>query len=416
VYLTDEADRGSLLAELAEAQLFAGDPDCIPTLQEVVRIALETKDDALTLQIVRATTPGWSSLPGVGGAETQALLGRALEVVEDAPTQSRILARLAIDETLRDAVAAERIAAESVALARESDDRTALLESLMCSASLSLTPHSLASRRSALREVLDLSSRATDATTRYFALSLSVVAAIQAGDLGEADESSAEADAIATQYQLAPLRWSTLARHAWRTALEGDLDRAEELIREAAEYGEQHGISHAPEAALLQRAVLRWQQHRVAAVLPAARAAYDQYGAGFPGVAVLLTRALAAHEELHDEARGRLSYIARDDFAALPRGTFWSSELVITAETAYILGLSDVSRTIRDLLLPFADQIAFMGLWATAPIAYGVAVASLGCGDERAPQFFELAVNMAESVKAPVLAARAREHLLVAPG
>ncbi|MDX6566563.1 MAG: hypothetical protein QOE10_2225, partial [Gaiellales bacterium] len=242
--LTDESDRGSLLAELAEAQLFAGDPDCIPTLQDAVGIALATKNDALTLQIVRATTPGWSSLPGVAGAETQQLLARALEVVEDTPTHSRILARLAIDESLRDAVAAERIAAESLALARESRDRTALLEALMCTASLSLTPHSLATRRSTLREVLDLSSRATDATTRYFALSVNVIAAIQAGDLDAADASSAEADEIVAQYDLAPLRWSAMARHAWRTALEGNLDGAGEFIRAAAEYGEEHGISH----------------------------------------------------------------------------------------------------------------------------------------------------------------------------
>jgi len=73
--------------------------------------------------------------------------------------------------------------AEAQALARESDDRTALLESLMRRASFSLTPHSLTARRLALREILELSSRATDVVTRYFALSASVVAAIQASDL-----------------------------------------------------------------------------------------------------------------------------------------------------------------------------------------------------------------------------------------
>ncbi|MDQ1509687.1 MAG: hypothetical protein QOG50_1531, partial [Actinomycetota bacterium] len=275
--LTEDTDRGPLLAELAEAQLFAGDPDCIATLQEAVGIALTTNDDALILQIVRATTPGWSSLPGVTTAATQELLARALQIAEDKPTRSRILARLAVDLSLRDADAAERAAEESVALARESQDRTALLESLMRRASMSLTPHSLASRRSSLREVLDLSSRATDAATRYFALSASVIAAIQAGDVAEADASTAEADAIAAHYDLAPLRWSAMARRAWRTGLEGRLDEAEELIRQASEYGERHGISHAPESALLQRALLRWQQHRLAEVLPAARAAYDNY-------------------------------------------------------------------------------------------------------------------------------------------
>jgi len=94
-----------------------------------------------------------------------------LEIVDDAATRSRILTRLAIDLSLRDSKKAERVADESVALARVSRDRTALLDCLLRRASFSLTPHSLETRRSALREVLDLSSRATDLTTRYFALS-----------------------------------------------------------------------------------------------------------------------------------------------------------------------------------------------------------------------------------------------------
>ena len=73
---------------------------------------------------------------------TQELLARALEIADDKPDTESHLARLAVDLSLDDAVAAERAAQESVALARESNDRTALLESLMRSASMSLAPHS----------------------------------------------------------------------------------------------------------------------------------------------------------------------------------------------------------------------------------------------------------------------------------
>jgi DNA-binding SARP family transcriptional activator len=408
--LTDDADHGSLLVELAEAQQFAGDRDCVVTLQEAVRIALATRDDALILQIVRVTTPGWSTLPGVTSGDTQQLLARALEVVDDIATRSRILARLAIDLSLLDATEAERTADEAVALARASDDRTALLEALMRRASFSLTPHSLATRRSALGEVLTLSSRATDVVTRYFALSASVVAAIQAGDRAEAEASMAEADTIAVHYELAPLRWSAMARRAWRTGLRGRLDRADELIRDASDYGTRHGISHAPESARLQRAMLRWQQDRVAELLPSARAAYDNYATHFPGMALLLARALAEDPTGHDEARALLSDLAENAFARLPMGTFWSSALVVTAETACILELPEVSATIRDLLMPFVDQVAFTGLWVAAPIAYGVGMASAGCGDPRAPQFFEQAARVADGLHAPVLAERARRR------
>lgn len=408
VYLTDEADRGSLLAELAEAQQFAGDPACICTLQEAVRIALATNDDALTLQIVRITSPGWSTLPGVETSDTQRLLARALEIVDDISTRSRILARLAVDLSLRDPVAAERAAEESLKLARKSCDRTALLESLSRRASFSLTPHSLAMRRSVLREVLELSSSATDAVTRYFALSSSVVAAIQAGDIAGADASSAEAGVIAAHYDLAPLQWSATARSAWMEGLKGRLEPAEQLIDDARDYGNEHGISHAPESARLQRAMLRWQQDRVAELLPAARTVCDDYAAHFPGMALVLARVLAEEEAGRDESRRLLTGFAENGFAQLPFGTFWSTALVVTAETAFMVEAPEVGATIRDLLLPFVDQVAFTGLWVAAPIAYGVGVAAESCGDRRASKFFEQAADIAERIHAPILAARAR--------
>jgi len=319
-----DAERGSLLAELAEAQQYAGDPRCVETLQQAVRIALATGDEALTLQIVRVTSPGWSTLPGVTGPDTQQLLARALDVVVDDATRSRVLARLAVDLSLHDVPAAECAAEDSVALARASGDRTALLESLLRRASMSMTPHGLELRRRALREVLELSSRATDVATRYFALSANVVAAIQAGDLAEAEASWVEGDAIAAQYELAPLRWSARARRAWRAGLEGRFERAEQLICDARDYGDAHGISHAPESAWLQRATLRWQEGRAPETAAAARAAYDAYGTGFPGLALLLARVLAEDPASRDEARALVAPLAADAFSKLPMGTFWS--------------------------------------------------------------------------------------------
>jgi DNA-binding SARP family transcriptional activator len=409
-YVREAADRGPLLAELAEAQQFAGDPRCIETLQEAVRFALMADDPELTLQVIRVTTPGWSTLPGVTGTDTQALLSRALQVVDDDATRSRILSRLGVDLSLTDPPAAERTADEAVALARASDDRGALLESLMRRASFSLTPHSLTARRVALREILALSARSTDVVTRYFALSASVVAAIQAADLVEADSSGAEADAIAVHYDLSPLQWSLMARRAWRSGLAGRQAEAEQLIHDAWDYGNEHGVSHAPEAARLQRVTLRWQQDRIGELLPVARVAHDDYARRSPGITMILVRALAEHPSGHDEARSLLSDLADDGFGRLPMGTFWSTALVVASEAACILGLPEVSGTIRDLLLPFVDQVAFTGLWVTAPIAYGVGVACAGCDDRRAPKFLRHAADIAECLHAPVLAARAREH------
>jgi hypothetical protein len=414
--LTDETALGSLLTELAEAQMFAGDAACVQTLQEAVDLALAAADDRMILQIVRTTTPGWSSLPGVDAAATRRLLARALEVAEDPATRSRALARFAVDLALAGSPEAESTGDEAVALARESGDRTALLESLMRRATLSMTPHTLAARRDALREVRELSSSATDAVTRYFALSANIGTAVELGEIADADALATEADAISTQYDLAPLRWSTLARRAWRAGLDGSFDAAEALIEEACRYGEAHGVSHAPEAARLQRGALRWQQGRMGEPLPAAREYHDDLGALYPGLGLLLARVLVEDPSARDEARRLLLDVAEDRFARLPAGTFWSSALVVSAETAYLLGAGDVCETIRDLLLPFVDQVSFNGLWVVAPIAYGAGVAAAGCGDPEAHRYLERAAAIANRMHAPALAARALSPGLTATG
>src|SRR5262249_39061658 len=81
-YVTDE-ERGEGLAELAEAQQLVGDPMGHVNMQEAAKIALATEDDELTVRIIRATAPGWSTLPRLADDHTDRLLARALEVAGD---------------------------------------------------------------------------------------------------------------------------------------------------------------------------------------------------------------------------------------------------------------------------------------------------------------------------------------------
>jgi len=405
----DDSVRGSLLVQLAEARQLAGDPQSHATIQEAVQLALTTNDDQLILEIVRASSASYVYLLLSGGEE---LLNRALEIADDDATRARILARRAADIGVSDPPAAERIADEAVAVARRSRDTTALAESLLRRTSVSLAPHSLAARERALPELLHVCAESADVSTRYFALSSAVVTAIQKGDLAEVKRRSAEADAMSISYALAPMRWSTTVRRAWRFGLAGELERAEKLIEQARDYGTASGIAGAGETYLMQRGLLRWHQDRMRDALPAARVVFETYGAALPAVALTLARALAADESGRDEARALLADLAESSFRRLPCGTFWSSVLVISAETAYLLDLPEVSALIRDLLAPFADQVAFTGSWVTAPIAYGIGIAMAGCNDPGAGRLLGQAAGIAERLEAPVLVARAREPRL----
>jgi len=385
-HLPEGRERHALLVELALAQQLAGDPAGHATLQQEVQHALATHDDELTLQIVRTSGPGWITwlIPGAGD-----LQDRALEIVTDDATHARILARQAVNLIATDPATAERTADNAVLLARESHDPAALAEALLRQMSASLSPHSLADRQHALPELLQVSLQSADIPTRYFALSTAVVTAIQAGDLAQVNQYSAEADAIAFSYDLAPMRWSAMVRRAWKAGLAGRHEHAEALIEAARTYGTGAGIAGAQETALMQLGLLRWQQERVPEVLPAVRHAFDDPNTTIPGVALVLARALAANPTGQDEARELLTTFADDTFNQLRRGPFWSSALILTAETAHLVDLPDISRVIRDLLLPYADQVAFTGSWVTAPIAYGIGIAMTGCHDPRANQLLE---------------------------
>ena len=63
----------------------------------------------------------------------------------------------------------------------------------------------------------------------------------------------------------------------------------------------------------------------------------------------------------------------------------WSGELVVAAETAFLLGCADVGRAVRRLLGPFADLASFNGVWVVAPVAYGAALAAAAAGEKPAP-------------------------------
>jgi len=407
-YLPDERQRGSLFAQLAEAQQFAGDTRDLATLREATRIAVATRDDELTMQVVRVTTPGWSSLPGITGPDGRRLLERALELAEDDATRSRILGRVAVEENFLDPAAGERTCEAALVLARRSGDWSALAEVLLRRASMSMSTRNLGQRRPLVDELLKLTLGTTDVAMRYFAVSNAEVTAIQAADIVQADACRAEAEAIAAQYDLSPVRWSAMLRRVWRAGLTGDLEAADSEIARASAFGELHGAAHAPDLALVQRCLLGWQRGDPAYALPFARAAHESFADTFPGATLLLARFLADDPSSRGEMFDLFTPFCARNFDNLPDGPFWSSGLVLAAETAHCLELRDTCETIRDLLLPYVDQVAFTGMWVTAPVAYGVGIAAAGCGDERALDFLQQAALIADRLRATVLVDRVK--------
>jgi DNA-binding SARP family transcriptional activator len=402
---TDHDDRGPLLVDLAEARQQSGNTTYVETLREAARIACDTNDDDLILRVVTSASPGWSTLPGFSTAETRELLARALRIDCDDATRSRVLARHASEQYLDDPAEGDRLAREAILLARRSRDRLALLEALYRHTVMLMTPPTLEERRREIAEALPLAVEARDVIAESFLTGSDAVAAIQAADLRAAQAQIAAANAILERTNLAPLRWSTRTRRVWRTALAGDLAGAEALLIETRDWGCANGIGQAEPAALIQSSMLGWQLSRPVVTTPS-----DDDGTSLvsqlPGYKHFLARSLADCEATRISARALLVELARHGFADLPLDQFWSSILVATAETAFVLDLPGVARPIRRLLEPYVDQVAFSGLWVIGPIAHGVAVAAAACHDPDADELFERSIEIADRLEAPVFRAR----------
>jgi hypothetical protein len=352
-----------------------GAPDFVATLRAAIAIADETGDDQLILAIVNSTSPGWSTLPGVSTEETMRLLARALDVAGDDATRSRLLARVGADFNLRDPNTAEQMLRDALVLARATDDPVARLDALQRHASALLTHDTTELRRREVDEALPLAVAAGDAVAQFNLLGMRVIADIQLVDVAAADRDLAAADALAAQHEVAPMQWSVLSRRAWRAAVHGRLVEAERLVEAARAFGMTNGFTHAEDSARLQLAMLRWQEGRAGALIDDLRTAASERRE-FPGLRLILARALAADHTQHAEARQIVLEYAARDFDMLPRGMFWSSVMVSAAECAMVLDLPPVGRLVLEQLSPYVEQVAFPGVWVAGPIAHGAAVAA----------------------------------------
>lgn len=403
-----ERDRAAVLVRLAKARQGMGDPAFSDALREAATIARRLDDDDLVAQVVTATAPGFVMYDGFTRDETLPLLQRALAVPDlDPALRSRVLVRYADEQQVFDPAAARVAVEEALVLARRCGDPVALLHVLLRQVGERVMPETLPARERAIDEALPLALESRDVAAQQSLYGVRVITAIERADVERADEAIAYAELIADHYDLAPMRWSVMVRTAWRTALRGDLGGAYAAIEQARTFGEHHGIAHATPNGMLQRGLLRWQEGRIADTLPAFRS-FDGLQTQLPGFALSYARALTATAEGRPEARAIVAGFGARGVRDLPQTSFWSTVLLLTAETSFLLALPDIARVVLDLLEPHRAQVVCPGNWVPGSFAYGAAIAAAAAGDARAPELFEEAVALAERLHAPLLRARAQ--------
>jgi tetratricopeptide (TPR) repeat protein len=139
--------------------------------------------------------------------------------------------------------------------------------------------------------------------------------------------------------------------------LEGRFDEAEKLIAEARSIGERTlswsaGVSHG-----LQLYVLRREQGRLEDVEDlVVRAATDH--PTYPIWRCVLAN-MRAELASTAAARSDLDSLSTDRYSAIPFDEEWAISLCFLAETAARLGDTEQAATLYELLLPYADRVAY---------------------------------------------------------
>jgi DNA-binding SARP family transcriptional activator len=401
---TDERMRAHLLVRLAGAQCQSGEKAGADALRAALEIVRRLDDDELLAEAATVWTPIWASMPTLSADERIELLSVSASRTPDGAVRAQLLARLATELSgTAQWPRARTLADEALLEARRSGNRAVVAEVCMRHFQTTGSPHSLETRRHYMADVLASTGDGHDPIQRFFALGLSASVAIEAAELDEADRHLDDAFALAREAGVPALTFNAECMRAWRTGLAADLDEAERLAFAAMQLGNQGAIEYPVIGPGLQLSGIRWQLGRFTDLLPLLRltASTDDVGAS-----ILLARALASTEETRPEAAEVLARAARHDFDELPLGPHWTGCLIAAAETACMLGDARVGAMVRMLLEPFADRVAFNGVWTIAPVAYGAGVAAAAAGESTIDEFFEEAIAVSQRLRAPMLRAR----------
>jgi hypothetical protein len=407
----DARTRAHILIRLAGAQCQCGDESGADSLREALVIARDLDDRDLLVEAATLATPIWSSMPTLSHSERVDLLREGAGRVDDAGYRARLLARLATELMFSSEWSEARaLAEEARSEARRAHDRAVLPEVLMRHFQATCTPHNLEERRQYMREIVEIADIAPDPVQRFFVLSASASAAIEAGRRDQADAYLDAAFRLGVDVDVPVLTYNMECIGVWRAGLDGDLEDAERRAMHAMERGAASGIANAEIGPAMQLACIRWQQSRFDELVPVLRMRPNP---DEPSGAVLLARALAGVDGGRDEATAVLTRAAQHDFSDMPLGLNWAAAMVAAAESAFVLRDARVGRVVLAHLEPFRDCVSFNGTWVVAPLAFAAGIAAAAAGNVAAStvdEYFEQAIAVCDRLRAPAL--RARTQLL----
>ncbi|MGH9035097.1 MAG: ATP-binding protein, partial [Acidimicrobiia bacterium] len=411
----DPADprRLELLIGRGEAQRRGGDPGYRQTLLDAGHLAEQRGDGLALARAALANNRGniYSTVFAIDTARVS-VLEAAIDAVgaDDLALRARLLANLGLelcwDEDPRRRLT---LSDEALRVARELGDQVTLAHVLLARDYTVGSPDNAVERMAATSELLTLAEVLGDPVVSSRALMLRFKAAMELGDMAEAERCLARNQALVAGLGQAALIWSVMIQHAGLALLRGDLTTAEARIFAAYEHAMATGQPDGPMWLLSQLSLLRFEQGRSAEIDETVRQAVERTPTTV-GVKVIYGSLLVEMDRLQD-AGDIFDEMAAAGFVAPSNNVMW---LRTVAECAFLcarLGKAASAPMLRSILEPYANQLVAItqGGAVTGSVTYYLGLLSTTTGNwQEAEGCFAAAAATHERIGAATWLARTR--------
>lgn len=295
---------------------------------------------------------------GIHDPELVALLEAALAGLGKRASglRGRVMARLAVALYHVGGSAARRTALsdDSLRVSRRARDGAAELAALYGRHWAIWGPDTVADRLQAAGEMVRLAERRGDAEMSFHAHRFRFMDLLEQGVVPPLDRELAVCDQLAGQLRQPYYRWYVDTFLALRAFLAGRFAECEALAQRAAAVGQQAQNQNVMQIFGIQMFTLRREQGRLGELRDAIRGFITAYP-NIPGWHAALVLVCAETGDA-EGARAELEYLAVDDFAGLPRDSFWLGAMAGLGDVCAILGDGERAALLYALLRPFETQ------------------------------------------------------------
>ena len=395
-----------LLIGLGEAQRQVGSPEYRHTLLDASHVAQELGDADRLCRAVLANSRGWTSqIAAVDPERVQALEAAAQALPDRDARRAQVLALLGVELVYAGEPARCRaLAKEAIESARAAADPSALADTLNKAIWAFWVPDTLRERQPLVRELIELAQRLGDLRLSFIAATREVMIGAETADRSQVESGLATMRTLASSIPEPTLAYLGLIHEAGWAIVEGELQAAEALAREAFHAGKASGEPDAVQTLGAQMFPIRHVQGRLGELAEASvrLAVSDDNRSAWRAAAALAL----VEDGRPDDAR---ELVLAEDLASIPADPGWSIAMLYWAEVYTMLGDRDRAGALYELVQPFSGQVVVSG-----PMVYGAIDSALGMlartieRHEDADRHFVASAEIDERLGAPLFLARTR--------